>query len=310
MIWPIHAILMPLWFVTGTLVGSFANVCVYRIPWQKSIFWPPSTCPNCLSAIAPRDNVPVLSWLMLGRACRACRLPIPARYPLVELTVGLLFVALYLADVLAQPDLMRTTVLPEAMLRLGYHSILATFLVVATFIDYDLQIIPDEVTVPGMLIGLGIGALAPQVRLEPADAETALGGLAVGLLGLAVGAAVIYAVRALAFVLFRKEGMGLGDVTLVGMIGAFLGWQVVPLVLFLGALLGLVHAVGRVALIIGDRIAGRPARDTAIPFGPYLSMAAFLLVVGWRWVWPGWAGPLYKTYGEVAVLLWRQFGAG
>ncbi len=305
-----HAILLPLWFVTGTLIGSFANVCIYRIPWQKSILWPPSTCPKCLTAIAPRDNLPILSWLMLGRACRSCGEPIPARYPLVEFLVGCLFASLYAADLMAQPQLIHAGVMPHAIARLLYHSILVGLLVVATFIDYDLQIIPDEVTVPGMLMGIGIGALFPTIRMEPGEADTPMAGLMVGLIGLAVGAGVIYAVRALAYVLFRKEGMGMGDVTLVGMIGAFLGWQAVPLTLFLGAVLGLFHAAGRMVLIVGDRLAGRPARDTAIPFGPYLSMAAFLLVVSWRWLWPGWAGPLFRTYGEVAGLLWQQFGFG
>lgn len=310
MTWTLHAILLPLWFVTGTLIGSFANVCIYRIPWQKSIFWPPSTCPKCLTAIAPRDNLPILSWLLLGRACRACREPIPARYPLVELTVGLLFACLYMADVWAEPRLIHAGALPAAVARLLYHSALVALLVIATFIDYDLQIIPDEVTLPGMALGVGVGALWPAIRPDPGRADSPVDGLIVGVIGLAVGAGVIYAVRALGYLIFRKEGMGLGDVTLVGMIGAFLGWQAVPLTLFLGAMLGLFHAAGRMVLILGDRLAGRTARDTAIPFGPYLSMAAFLLMVSWRWLWPGWAGPLFRTYGEVAGLLWNQFGPG
>jgi leader peptidase (prepilin peptidase)/N-methyltransferase len=104
--------------------------------------------------------------------------------------------------------------------------------------------------------------------------------------------------------------MGLGDVTLMAMIGAFLGWQVVPLTLFLGALLGLAHAVLRVFVIFRQWVTGKPTVGTAIPFGPYLSMAAFLLMAGWRWVWPGWAGPLYASYGEVAGLLWDVYGPG
>lgn len=307
MMWEFHAILMPMVFVIGTLVGSFANVCIYRIPWQKSIFWPPSTCPKCLTPIAPRDNVPIIGWLLLGRKCRSCHAPIAARYPLIELLVGVLFAVVYVTDVVMGERVLYSGALGPAFSRLGYHLALTTFLVVATFIDYDLEIIPDEVTVPGMLVGLIGGTLLPGIRLEPATAETWQGGLAVGVVGLIAGGAVIYAVRLLAFVLFRKEGMGLGDVTLVAMIGAFLGWQVVPLVLFLGALLGLGHSVLRVGLILKNKLAGRPAPSTAIPFGPYLSLAAFLLMCSWRWLWPGWAGPLYKAYGEVIALLAKVY---
>lgn len=310
MTWELHAILLPLCFAIGTLVGSFVNVCVYRIPWQKSLIWPSSTCPACLSPISPRDNVPILGWLILRGKCRSCKTSISARYPLIELTVGLLFVGLYVVDVLASPRLIYPGELSQALPRLLYHALLTTLLVIATFIDYDLEIIPDEVTVPGMLLGLGLGTLWPWVRLDPGAASTWAGGLGVGLLGLLVGGGVIYLVRLAAFLILRKEGMGLGDVTLMAMIGSFLGWQVIPLTLFLGALLGLGHSVLRLALIFRQWLAGKRSPGTAIPFGPYLSMAAFLLMISWRWLWPGWAGPLYASYGEILQLLWEFYGPG
>jgi leader peptidase (prepilin peptidase)/N-methyltransferase len=191
----------------------------------------------------------------------------------------------------------------ERLARVGYHATLATLLVVATFIDYDYEIIPDSVTMTGMVIGLAVGTMAPEVRVSPAEALTPLGGLGAGALGLVVGGGVIYAVRLLGWVLFRKEGMGLGDVTLVAMIGSFLGWQATPLTLFLGAIVGLGHGGIRLALILGDRLAGRPARTSAIPFGPYLSLAALILMFGWRWLWPGWLGELFRTYAEVGRFL-------
>lgn len=303
MIWTLHAILLPLIFVTGTLVGSFSNVCIYRLPWEKSVIWPPSCCPRCLAFIRARDNVPVLGYLALRGRCRECGTSFSGRYAAIELLVGLLFVAVYAVDVMAEPKLMYGGELLLALARAAYHAGLATLLVVATFIDYDFEIIPDSVTMTGMALGLAVGTMAPEIRMEPSQAHSALGGLWAGVLGLVVGGGVIYAVRLLGWVLFRKEGMGLGDVTLVAMIGSFLGWQVTPLVLFLGAIVGLGHGGLRLALILGDRLAGRPARTSAIPFGPYLSIAALILMFGWRWLWPGWLGELFRTYAEVGRFL-------
>jgi leader peptidase (prepilin peptidase)/N-methyltransferase len=313
-IWSLHAILLPLIFVTGTLVGSFSNVCIYRLPWEKSVIWPPSCCPACLAFLPKRDNVPVVGYLLLGGRCRSCGARFSGRYAAVELLVGLIFAGFYVVDVMAEPRLMYGSELLLALARVGYHAALATLLVVATFIDYDYEIIPDSVTVTGMAIGLAIGAIVPGVRPEPNAATTALGGLGVGLLGLVVGGAVIYAVRLLGWALFRKEGMGLGDVTLVAMIGSFLGWHVAPLTLFLGAILGLVHGGFRLATIARDRLAGRAPRSSAIPFGPYLSLAALILMYGWRWLWPGQLEEMFQIYGEVArfvlgALLGRIVGA-
>src|SRR3954471_20156619 len=104
---PILVMLGGFVFAVGTVVGSFLNVCIYRIPWEKSVIWPGSHCPNCLAAIESRDNVPIVGWALLGGACRSCRWPIPARYPLIELLVGLLFVAVYLVDGLLPRGIVR-----------------------------------------------------------------------------------------------------------------------------------------------------------------------------------------------------------
>lgn len=314
MLWTLHATLLPLIFVIGALVGSFSTVCIDRLPWEKSVIWPPSCCSACLAFVRPRDNVPILSALSLRGICRSCGGRFSMRYVGIELLGGLLFVGVYVVDVMFEPRLLQGSELLMALARAAYHASLATLLVVATFIDYDFEIIPDSVTVTGMAIGLGVGTLLPGIRPDPASAVTPLGGLAVGVMGLLVGGAVIYAVRVLGWILFRKEAMGLGDVTLMAMIGAFLGWQVAPLTLFLGAILGLLHGVIRLVTMVRDRLAGRRVRSSAIPFGPYLSLAALTLMFSWRWLWPGWLRGMFEVYGEVfrfllGALLGRMVGA-
>ena len=309
MYWELHAILGTLTFLLGTVVGSFLNVCIYRIPWEKSVIWPESRCPKCLAAIAPRDNVPILGWLALGGACRNCRQRISARYPLIELLVGLLFLAVYLVDVATASRAMIGPAPAVPALRAAYHMALLAFLVAATFIDYDLWIIPDEVTLPGMAIGLLMAALVPAIRPELPPTATWWDGLRIGLIGWAVGGGIVWSVRILGGLAFRKEAMGFGDVTLMAMIGAFLGWQAAILTLFLGAMLGLVHALGKLAILAGKWLAGRKisGADRELPFGPYLSMAAVLLMLGWPWLWPGWARNFFET---LAVVFWWLLGRG
>jgi leader peptidase (prepilin peptidase) / N-methyltransferase len=305
-------ILGALLFVTGTVVGSFLNVCIYRIPWEKSIIWPHSCCPNCRHAIAARDNVPIVGWLALRGRCRHCAAPISPRYPLVEGLVGLLFVGAFLADVAARPDVLQGGVLAEASVRLAYHLILIGLLVVATFIDFDLYIIPDEVTVPGMVLGVALGALVPGVRLDPAApgpvaVATHAEGLWMGVQGLLVGGGLIWAVRIVAGKVFGREAMGFGDVTLLAMIGSFLGWQAAVLTFFLSPFSGLPHALGKLVATLIKRLRGRPRAeaDREIPFGPYLSLAATVLVLGWPWIWWGWAKGLFHQF---SVVFWYMAG--
>ncbi|HEV3167789.1 MAG TPA: prepilin peptidase [Isosphaeraceae bacterium] len=299
MIWLLHVIIGTGLFVIGTAVGSFLNVCIYRLPWQKSVIWPASRCMSCMQPIASFDNIPVLSWLALRGECRNCGSRISARYPFVELLVGLLFLAVYLVDVAAGASLMFA---PPAMafLRMGYHLVLVAFLVMATFIDYDLFIIPDEVTVTGMVAGLVLGALVPSIRPEPAFAATHGGGLVVGLLGLAVGGGIIWFFRIFGRLVFRREAMGFGDVTLMAMIGTFMGWQATILTLVLAAFLGLFQAVQKILFNLGKRIMGHKLRsaDREIPFGPYLSLGALVLLLWWPWLWPAWGAAYFDGVHE------------
>ena len=304
--WQVHAILILGLFAIGSVVGSFLNVCVYRIPWQKSVIWPGSHCPRCFSAIAAQDNVPVLSWLALRGECRSCGLRIAARYPLVEALVGLLFAGVYLADVVYGPEIPWSALPTSVTVRVAYHLSLIALLVTATFIDYDLYIIPDAITVPGMIVGVLVGALVPDVRLEPSAAATHWGGFWVGLIGWLVGGGLTWAVRGLGSLALRREAMGFGDVTLLAMIGAYLGWEAAVLTFFLAPFFGLSHALAKLISYLGERMSGAnpTSADREIPFGPYLSMAALALLLSWPWSWPRLAKPYFDAFRMVFWSLW------
>ncbi len=244
---------------------------------------------------------------MLGGACRNCRLPISPRYPAIEFLVGLLFVGVYLLDVAAAP---RALIGPDPAslgIRAVYHLILVSLLVVATFIDFDLFIIPDEVTIPGMLLGLGLPLLAPGVRPDPSWAVNAWDALKIGLVGWAVGGGLIWAIRIFGRIVFRREAMGFGDVTLMAAIGGFLGWQAAVLIPFLAALLALAHALWKLVILVGKWLRGRSisGSDREIPFGPYLSLATLILLYFWPRFWPGWAR---RFFADLISAAWFLLG--
>lgn len=299
--WPMLIALGAGFFLIGTVVGSFLNVCIYRIPWQKSVIWPGSHCPRCWSAIAPQDNIPVVSWLALRGECRQCGSGISARYPMVEAMVGLLFLGAFLVDVVAAPRGPWYVVPTGQLIAAAYHAIFLSLLVAATFIDYDLMLIPDQITVTGMVLGVAMGAVWPGVRPSPSTAATHFQGLGVGVLGLAVGAGLTQAVRMSAGFLLGREAMGLGDVTLLGMVGAFLGWQAAVLTFFLAPFFGLAHAAWKMLIYLRKRLGGAQlsSADREIPYGPYLSMAAAALLFAWPVVWGGWARGLFRSFYEV-----------
>ncbi len=229
-------------FALGAAVGSFLNVCIYRLPRGGSLLRPGSHCPSCQAPIRPRDNVPILSYLALRGRCRSCGGRISLRYPLVESCTGLLAIATF----------WRYGMQPVAPL----HFAFAAALVVVTFIDIEYQIIPDAISLPGIGIGLTASFLVPGT---PAPFDAAIGVL--------LGGGILYGV-ALAYQRWTGvEGMGLGDVKLLAMIGAFLGWRGIPLCLLVasvtGSVVGLAIAVGL-----------RKGRRYPIPFGPFLSAGA------------------------------------
>jgi leader peptidase (prepilin peptidase)/N-methyltransferase len=307
-IWPILVILGLGFFLIGTVVGSFLNVCIYRIPWQKSVIWPGSRCPSCYAAIPARDNIPVVSWFALRGECRTCGAPISKRYPLVEALVGLLFLGAFLVDVVAAPAPLHRDPFPAFQLLVAaYHAVFLALLVAATFIDIDLMIIPDEITVTGMIAGIALGSFWPQIRPAPAFATTHLHGLWVGVLGLFVGAGLTQAVRTGAGIVFRREAMGSGDVRLMGMIGAFLGWQAAVITFFVAPFLGLGHALWKLLSYLKKRFSGQQfsSADRELPYGPYLSMAAAILLYLWPRAWPIFDRGLFRP---VYVIFWWLWG--
>jgi leader peptidase (prepilin peptidase)/N-methyltransferase len=228
-------------FVLGAMIGSFLNVCIHRLPLRQSIVFPASHCPHCQQAIAPYDNIPILSYAILGGRCRRCGAGISARYPFVELLTGLAAVgAVYAMGLTA-----------HALLAFAFLSAL----IVISFIDLDYQIIPDAISLPGIAVGFAAALL-----LGSPDWMASL-------IGILLGGGLLWAVAEGYHRLTGREGMGGGDIKLLAMIGAFLGWQAVPVTLMIGSLAGTVIGVALMAFQRGDR-------QTAIPFGPFLAIGA------------------------------------
>jgi leader peptidase (prepilin peptidase)/N-methyltransferase len=244
----------------GLVIGSFLNVVIHRLPRGQSLLRPRSSCPACGAAIAWYDNVPVLSYLALGGRCRHCRAPISPRYPLVELaTAGLLVAVVVGFGVTVE----------------GLAAALFVLLLLAlAMIDLEHHLLLDVLTVPGIAIALlfaplGGSLLGPLGGTVLASSGRTVSALAAALLGGAVGALVPYAVIVAYRMIRGAEGMGLGDVKFLSMVGTFLGWKGVLLSIGLGSLLG--AAVG-----LGLIVAGRGRRDTELPFGTFLAAGALL----------------------------------
>lgn len=247
-------------FTFGACIGSFLNVCIWRLPREESVVSPGSHCPKCNTPIAWYDNIPLASWLALGAKCRACRAPISPRYVLVEALVGVLFAWVAWRhgwDV-------RTPVYCLAM----------TGLVLATFIDLDEMYIPDRVSLGGIALGLVLGPLLPSLH----DATTAWGGLRAAGIGALAGAGSLGAIAWIGTKLFGKEAMGMGDVKLMGAIGAFLGWTGVAFTFFVSAFSGAAVGLTMIAL-------RRKEMQSAIPFGPYLALGAVIWMLGGDDLW-------------------------
>jgi leader peptidase (prepilin peptidase)/N-methyltransferase len=240
----------------GLVWGSFANVCIHRLPLGESVVTPPSRCPSCRTRVRALDNVPVLSFLLLRGRCRACGARISLRYPLVELANAALW---YLVAVVHGPT-------PRGLVFLA----LATALLVLTLVDYDHQILPDRITLPGIAAGV-LASLLP--------------GSSVGLresLASAAGGYLAFAGVALAWRRLRGvEALGMGDWKMAAMLGAFLGWQPLLLVVLLATFAGSVVGAALIA-------AGRGDMQSRLPLGSFLGIAALFALL--------WGAPLIAWY--------------
>lgn len=244
-------------FIFGTMVGSFLNVCILRLPKEESVVFPPSHCTKCQKAIAWHDNIPILSYLILGGRCRWCRDGISIQYPLIEALTGCLFVVFYQKYGL-QP--------------VGFvYLYLSLALLVQTVIDWRYKIIPDEVSLPAIVVGLLASLVFPSLHGQ----SIAWKGLLFSAIGMLAGGGFLYAVGSIAERILKKEAMGMGDVKLLAGIGAILGWKAVfwsiLISSFTGSVVGVYYKIRR-----GDEL---------IPYGPFLALGAFsYLFVGPSWM--------------------------
>lgn len=234
----------------GLFIGSFLNVCIHRIPREESIVYPPSHCPECGMRLCARDLVPVLSYLALGRRCRECWSPISAKYPFVELLAGAAF---WLAASQSENEVM-----------LLKNFIFLSGMIVVIFTDLEHMIIPDAITLPLLGAGLVFAALPAVAEFAGMTLPAAVPGIKESALAAAAGFGGFYALAVFGELLLKTEAMGGGDIKLAAAMGAFLGWRLLFLGLFLAFLYGSVIGLALVAA------RGGRARQ-AIPFGPMMA---------------------------------------
>ena len=237
-------------FCFGLAIGSFANVCIYRLPRKESVAFPGSHCPECSATVRPQDNIPLISYLVLGGKCRDCATRISPVYPAIELVTALLFLAGFFKFELTFNFL-------------GY-AVVAPTLVIITAIDIEHQIIPDVITLPGIVLGLVVGSYTI--------------GYADSLLGFFLGSGLFYLLA-----VFSNGGMGGGDIKYIAAAGAFLGWQKVLLVIFIGAFLGSIVGLFQIAI-------QKKSRKSLIPFGPFLAAGTLITLF--------YGNPLIRLYLE------------
>ncbi|HPU22331.1 MAG TPA: prepilin peptidase [Thermoclostridium caenicola] len=239
-------------FVLGLCIGSFLNVCIYRIPLKQSVISPPSHCPNCNTRLTAADMIPVVSYILLRGRCRYCKAGIPVRYPLVELLTGMVYLILYI----------RYGFSMETLALLYLFSILLAVL----FIDLDHMIIPNGL----VLLGMAGGALTTVYNLfvpfslyQPSKWYTPL-------IGMVSASGILFAVALIGLLIYGNDGaMGMGDVKLFIPIGMFLGWKLALLSLFLAVMLGGITSI----FLLISRIV---KRKSAIPFGPFIVAGTFI----------------------------------
>jgi len=229
----------------GLIVGSFLNVCIYRLPRQQSIVWPASRCTSCGRELAWFENVPVFGWLALRGRCRTCRAPVSVMYPIVETVTGLLFgAAMYWYGAT-----------PLGFVRTAF----GCAMIVLFVIDLQHRILPNAITVPGAIIGLVISVFLPPGWMS-------------SLIGVLIGGGVLFAIGEAYYRVRGVDGLGMGDVKMLAMIGAFLGWQLALVTLILASFGGAVLGIGLLST-------GRGGMQAALPFGTFLAVGAAIAAV-------------------------------
>ena len=234
----LHIFIVAVCGIIGLMVGSFANVCVYRIPRGDSVAFPGSHCPTCQHEIAWYDNIPLLSWLLLKGKCRHCSSKISPRYPFLELLMAVSWA--YLAWHFGP-----TVILLQSI-------ILISLLWILTLIDLETGLLPNVLTLPGIVVGLVFAWW--------------LGDIESALIGAVAGYAVFWSIARVFSLVMGVEAMGYGDFKLLAMLGAFMGWQALPFIVFMSSFVGAI--VGTIYLKLTKQ-----GKQTPIPFGPYLALA-------------------------------------
>jgi leader peptidase (prepilin peptidase)/N-methyltransferase len=227
-------------FLLGAIIGSFLNVCIYRLPRKQSIVWPASRCTSCGRELAWFENVPVFGWLALGGRCRTCRAPVSAMYPIVETVTGVLFGA----------TMYWYGATPLGLVRTAF----GCAMIVLFVIDLQHRILPNAITVPGAVIGLVISVFLPP-------------GWVSSLIGVLIGGGLLFAIGETYYRVRGVDGLGMGDVKMLAMIGAFLGWKAVLVTLILSSFAGALVGVGIIVFTKGSM-------RLALPFGTFLSLGA------------------------------------
>jgi len=243
-------------FILGLIVGSFCNVCIYRIPKNESIIYPASHCSKCRSKIKPVDNIPLLSFILLKGRCRNCKSKISIQYPMVEFLSGLIYLIIYLIYGLSVQTLI--------------YIILSSALIIIAFIDLNEQIVPDVISLPGIVTGFIISFFVPYISFINSA------------LGVVVGGGIILIIALVGSMIFKKEAMGGGDVKLAAMMGAFLGWRYIIISLFLGFFLGALVGI----FLVLSKI---KSKEDMVPFGPFIALGSLITllwgekIIAWYW---------------------------
>jgi leader peptidase (prepilin peptidase) / N-methyltransferase len=231
--------------ILGSTIGSFLNVCIYRLPRRESIVWPRSSCPHCRRELAWYENLPILSYLALRARCRTCREPISIRYPIVEALTAAMFAG---AAWYYGPSILLVSRL-----------LFGCALIVLFAIDLEHHLLPNAITLPGIVIGFVFSLVA-----DP--------GWQASLVGIVLGGGLLYAIAEAYYRIRHEEGLGMGDVKMLAMIGAFIGWQLTLLTLVIASLVGSLVGMGLIAT-------GRGSMKYALPFGTFLALGAAVAAV-------------------------------